>query len=96
MARMARRPGIAPVAAIVSLLILLGGCQAAPERWSKAGATPRDLRRDLADCEREGTGPPPFHFWALDYDYPGARDRIARLEDRCMMARGWQPVPERQ
>ncbi|HWI26536.1 MAG TPA: hypothetical protein VN668_06160 [Stellaceae bacterium] len=76
-------------AAIVCLLLLLCGCQAPSEGWTKPGASAADLTRDLADCERVGTGPPPFRFWALSYDYAGARERIARLKSDCMVARGW-------
>ncbi len=50
-----------------------------------------ELRRDLADCERQATGPGPFRFKALSEDYETARDRIARERDRCMEDRGWQP-----
>jgi hypothetical protein len=76
------------------LVALLGlpGCETRPAGWVKPGATAAELRRDLADCERQGTGPPPFHFWALNYDYEGARERIARLKAQCMVARGWQPT----
>lgn len=53
--------------------------------------TGAELRRDLADCERQATGPGPFHFKALSEDYETARDRIARERERCMGDRGWQP-----
>ena len=82
--------GAAGFAVMILLPILLGGCQAPPERWSKPGATDADLRHDLADCEREGTGTPPFHFWALNDNYDTARDRIIRRKNDCMIARGWQ------
>lgn len=72
------------------LLLLLGGCQAPSEGWTKPGASAADRTRDLADCARVATGPPPFHFWALGYDYADARDRIARLKSGCMVARGWR------
>ncbi len=51
--------------------------------------TGAELRRDLADCERQATGPGPFRFKALSEDYETARDRIARERDRCMEERGW-------
>jgi hypothetical protein len=78
--------------ATLSLLVLLcsPGCQTRPADWTKPGATSADLRRDLADCEREGTGPPPFHFWALNEDYETARDRIGRMKNEYMAARGWR------
>lgn len=71
-------------------LIALFGCQA-PEPWTKPGATDAELRRDLADCEREATGPGPFHFEALNETYEAARDRIAEAKSACMKARGWKP-----
>jgi hypothetical protein len=54
--------------------------------------TAAELRRDLADCERQATGPGPFRFNALSEDYETARDRIARERGRCMEERGWQPL----
>jgi hypothetical protein len=84
------------IATLLLLALALVGCQPPAAEWTKPGATGADLRRDLADCLREGTGPPPFHFWALNESYDGARARIARLKDACMIARGWQPVTEAQ
>ena len=52
--------------------------------------TSAELRRDLADCERQATGSGLFRFTALSEDYETARDRIARERDRCMEDRGWQ------
>ena len=79
--------------AAFSLLMALSlpGCETRSTEWTKAGATAADLRRDLADCEREGTGEPPWHFWALTMSYEAARDRIARVKNECMEARGWLP-----
>jgi hypothetical protein len=86
----------ARMAMLVSLSVLLAvsGCQTRPAEWTKPGAVSADLRRDLADCEREGTGQPPFHFWALNEDYESARDRVSRVKHECMAARGWRPVAE--
>jgi hypothetical protein len=79
------------VTMLVLVALLAGsGCGIQPAGWAKPGGTSAELRRDLADCERQGTGPPPFHFWALNYDYAGARDRIVRLKTQCMLARGWR------
>jgi hypothetical protein len=84
--------GVVGRVAILSLLVLLAasGCQPRREEWTKPGATGGDLRRDLADCEREAMGPPPFRFWALNESYESARDQIAQLKGDCMMARGWR------
>jgi hypothetical protein len=85
------------IATLLLLALPLVACQPpGAAEWTKPGATGGDLRRDLADCLREGTGPPPFHFWALNETYDSARARIARLKDACMIARGWQPVTEAQ
>src|SRR5215469_184977 len=75
---------------LFAILPALCDCQSRPPEWTKPGATIADLRRDLADCEREGTGTPPFRFWALNEDYETARDRIRQLKSECMAARGWQ------
>ena len=70
--------------------VALAGCESA--HWAKPGATTSELRRDLADCERVATGPPPFHFWALSMSYERARDRIAERKAACMTEHGWVPV----
>jgi hypothetical protein len=99
------RPPVTPTAApvarairIATLLLLplaLAACQPpGADEWTKPGATGADLRSDLTDCLREGTGPPPFSFWALNESYDSARARITRLKDACMIARGWQPVAQ--
>jgi hypothetical protein len=91
---------IARAARITALLLLplaLVACQPpGAAEWTKPGATSGDLRSDLTDCLREGTGPPPFSFWALNENYDSARARIARLQDACMVARGWHPVAQAQ
>jgi hypothetical protein len=74
---------------LLALLAVLG-CQTLPADWTRPG----DLRRDLADCEREGTGRRPFHFWALNWRYEAARDRTAQVKDECMAARGWRLMAE--
>jgi hypothetical protein len=74
-------------------LFALVGCEESAY-WSKPGATPAELRRDLADCERVATGPTPFHFWALGLSYEAAHNRIAEREAACMMERGWMPTAE--
>ncbi|MGO8917646.1 MAG: hypothetical protein ACLQJR_17210 [Stellaceae bacterium] len=81
---------------LLLVLLALSGCQTQPADWTKPGATDADLRRDLADCEREGTGRPPFHFWALNEGYETARDRIAPVKNECMAARGWRRAAEAQ
>ena len=82
-----------PIAMLLLVVLLAGsGCETWPAGWAKPGATGAELRRDLADCEREGTGRSPFHFWALNDNYEGARDRIVRLKTQCMLARGWRPT----
>jgi hypothetical protein len=81
---------------LLAILPFVSGCQSPPTEWTKPGATSADLRRDLADCEREGTGQPPFHFWALSESYETARDRIGRLKNECMAARGWRQVARMQ
>jgi hypothetical protein len=78
------------VALGIALVLAIGGCAASQPTWTKPGVTSADLRRDLVDCEREATGPPPFHFWALTMDYEAARDRIARRKRQCMQDRGWR------
>ena len=84
---------IATVVRVATLLLFIlpavSSCETRPGEWRKPGASDRDLRRDLADCERVGTGLGPFHFWALHMTYEEARDRIVRLKDECMAARGW-------
>ena len=79
---------------VLALMVVaaLFGCQSQAPVWTKSDATSADLRRDLADCEREGTGVPPYHFWALSESYEAARDRIARVKNECMKARGWQVI----
>jgi len=74
------------------MMIGLSSCQAPSPAWTKTGASTANLRHDLADCERVGTGLPSYHFWALNENYQRARDRIARLRNECMEARGWQPL----
>lgn len=73
-------------------LLTLAGCAMEHADWTKPGASTSELRRDLADCEREATGPGPFHFWALNETYETARDRIPRVRNECMEAKGWQPA----
>jgi hypothetical protein len=92
--------GIRPdVWAAVAILLALCGCATSPADWIKPGATRAELRRDLADCQRDATGPPPFHFRALDENYETARHRAVRLKHQCMEARGWRmaraedPIP---
>jgi len=77
-------------ALLLAALGTLSNCYSPEPTWTKPGASTSDLRRDLADCEREGTGLPPFHFWALNETYESARDRIARVKNACMEERGWQ------
>ena len=77
-------------AGMLAVLPALSGCQPHAPEWTKPGASEADLRRDLADCEREGTGQPPFRFWALNETYESARDRITRVKRACMEERGWQ------
>ena len=82
-------------AALLLLPLALVACQPpGADQWTKPGASGAELRSDLADCQREGTGQPPFHFWALNESYDSARARIARLKDASMDARGWQPDAE--
>ena len=81
-------------ALLLAIFPALAGCQPHAAEWTKPGATDADLRRDLADCEREGTGRPPFHFWALNESYESARERIGRLKNECMAARGWRDNQE--
>jgi hypothetical protein len=76
----------------LDVLSALSACGSQVPEWTKPAATTVDLRHDLADCEREGTGLPPYHFWALNMTYDEARERIARVKKECMQARGWQPV----
>ena len=76
----------------LATLLVISGCAASQPTWIKPGATTADLQRDLGDCEREATGPPPFHFWALNEDYDTARDRITRVKRQCMEVRGWRLV----
>lgn len=88
-----RTAGWAAIASLcVAGLLTLAGCATEQEEWIKPGASTAELRRDLADCEREATGPGPFHFWALNETYETARDRITRLRNECMEAKGWQPA----
>lgn len=77
---------------LLALLPALSNCSSPEPAWTKPGGTSSDLRRDLADCDREGTGFPPFRFWALNETYEGARSRIGRVKNECMDARGWQAV----
>lgn len=81
----------APWLCAATLLVVFGCATSRPD-WTKPGATSADLRRDLADCERQATGPPLFHFRASNEDYETARDRIGRVKYRCMTARGWRLV----
>jgi hypothetical protein len=81
--------GAAPFLCMAGLVGVLG-CATAQPTWTKPGATCADLRRDLTDCEREATGPQPFHLWALSMDYDTAKDRIPRVKRQCMQARGWR------
>ena len=87
----ARAAGWAGTLFLVALFAV-SGCQPQTADWIKPGATSTDLTRDLADCEREGTGHSPFHFQALSEDYETARDQITRRKNACMKGRGWQPV----
>jgi hypothetical protein len=75
---------------LLAVLPALVDCDPRVAAWIKPGATTADLRRDLADCEREGTGLPPDHFWALNMTYEAARDRIKQVKEACMRSRGWQ------
>jgi hypothetical protein len=79
---------------LLVVLPALPACGPQVPAWAKLGATTADLRRDLADCEREGTGVPPWHFWALNMTYEAARERIARVKKECMEARGWREVAQ--
>ena len=81
---------------LLAILPALFACQSQILKWTKPGASTADLRSDLADCEREGTGLPPFHFWALNETYETARERIARVKNECMEARGWRQVAKAQ
>src|SRR5260221_5121684 len=84
----------APVGApslCIAAILAIGGCAPSRADWTRPGMTGAEFRRDLADCERQATGPGPFRFKALSEDYETARDRIARERDRCMEERGWQP-----
>jgi len=74
--------------ALLPFVVALAACQTEP--WTKPSATAAELRRDLADCERVATGPPPFHFWALNESYEGARERVVARRSACMTGRGWQ------
>jgi hypothetical protein len=75
---------------LLATLSALSACQPPTPEWTKPVATTADLRRELADCERAGTGLPPWHFWALNESYEAARDRIGRVTNECMEAYGWQ------
>src|SRR5260370_41958941 len=69
----------APVGApslCITAILAIGGCAPSPADWTRPGMTGVELRRDLADCERQATGPGPFRFKALSEDYETARDQI--------------------
>src|SRR5262249_32277153 len=83
-------------ALLLVILSALPKCSSTEPTWTKPGASTADLRRDLVDCEREGTGLPPFHFWALNETYETARERIGRVKNECMAARGWRQVAKAQ
>jgi hypothetical protein len=79
---------------LLALLPALSNCYSPGPTWTKQGTRTADLRRDLADCEREGTGLPPWHFWALNMTYDAARERIVRVKKECMEARGWRQAAQ--
>lgn len=87
-----RRRSLTPLLA----LLALAGCAPPAAGWTKPGATGTELRSDLIACEGVATNPQPFRFWALNMSYDGARDRVPRVRDECMVARGWQPVAQPQ
>jgi hypothetical protein len=61
-----------------------------PEPWTKPGVSEAELRRDLAECERDATGEGPFHFKAWAADWETTRARIEQRKRTCMEARGWR------
>lgn len=76
--------------------LAVSGCGPEQQSWIKPGATASYLQRDLADCEREATGPGPFYFQALNQDYVTARDQLRRKKESCMIGRGWRPTDQGQ
>jgi hypothetical protein len=60
---------------------------AARRGMDKAGYNRCGFASRPSGREREGTGQPPFHFWALNESYESARERIGRLKNECMAAR---------
>jgi hypothetical protein len=80
----------------VAVLFALTACETAHEPWARPGTSEAVLRRDLADCEREATGPGPFHFEAwTGADYETVRARIVGKKIECMEARGWRLIAQR-
>jgi len=78
------------VAAVLwACALLAGGC--APlvqETWSKPGATPQVVSRDVFDCEREATVDPTHGQERGAYGASGPR-KNERVFAACMRARGY-------
>jgi len=75
--------------ALCAATVALSTCAPPPQPWVKPGASGTELRRDLAECEREATGEGPFHFRAWAGDYEAARTRTEERKAACMQGRGW-------
>ncbi len=60
----------------IAAILAICGCAPSRTDWTKPGMATAELKRDLADRERQTTGPGPFRFKALSEDYESARDQI--------------------
>lgn len=76
-------------AALASLLVL--GCANPPppeQQWSRQGATPEDVKRDLFWC----TGEVSIPMRALDTPASGRPRSKVTVDDECMETRGYKKV----
>ncbi|HEX3500450.1 MAG TPA: hypothetical protein VHT04_14110 [Stellaceae bacterium] len=77
------------------IVLALAACQSGPKDWTKPGAGPADLQRDMQDCRAQAVAMSPLVFDTRSQQQQVDEVDILLRQTTCMMINGWQLTPRK-
>ena len=77
------------------LILAIAACQSGSSDWTKAGAGPGDLQRDLQDCQAQAAAMSPLVWDQRSQQMQVDELDIMQRRTTCMLIAGWKLTPRK-